>query len=350
MERDTNEFTPAAGEKVFLLDEKGRDLLVVVVKRTFQITQRGLIPSEEQRPVDLAGECYGEPGKSSYRYEPEIAPPKPATDIVLIGHAHASKSRQTEIDVTIRVGALAKTVRIFGDRFWDKLLGMETMTPPRPFEKIPLMYERAFGGWDRTPADPEQYSYEPRNPVGSGYRDRKRGKFVEGLPLPNLEEPRHLIRNSKDAPPPAGFGFIGPDWTPRRNFCGTYDEKWASSRAPLLPDDFDRRFYNAAHPDLIVPGRLRGDEAVDIANVSPNGTLRFNLPGEAPPRVRVEMRGGARTIPTALDTVIINTDEGRVYLLWRASLDIHGRVDDVRAIALLQSNSSQEGRVMRSSH
>lgn len=342
---DTTEFTPAACEKLFLLDEKGRDLLVVVVKRTLQITQRGLIPSEEQRPVDLAGELYGEPGISSYRYEPEIAPPKPATDIALIGHARASKPGQTEIDVTLRVGPVAKTVRVFGDRFWDKLLGMETITPPRPFEKIPLMYERAFGGWDRTHPDPERHTYEPRNPVGRGYRDRKRGKFVEGAPLPNLEEPRRPIRDSKDAPPPAGFGFIGPDWTPRRDYGGTYDEAWAATRAPLSPDDFDRRYYNAAHPDLIAPSRLRGDEAVEIVNASPNGTLRFNLPGGAPPDVRVRLSDGARTIPTALDTVIINTDEGRVSLLWRASLDIHGKVDRVREVTLLQSNTGREARV-----
>jgi len=44
---------------------------------------------DEQAPVNLSGEHWAAPETSSYKYEPEIAFIKPATDIVLIGHAHA---------------------------------------------------------------------------------------------------------------------------------------------------------------------------------------------------------------------------------------------------------------------
>jgi len=33
-----------------------------------------------------------------------------------------------------------------------------------------------------------------------------------------------LIRSYFDAPPPAGFGFMGAEWAPRAQYVGTYDE------------------------------------------------------------------------------------------------------------------------------
>ena len=44
------------------------------------------MPASFGRSVSLAGQLWGEPGKSSYKYEPECAFIKPATDVVLIGH------------------------------------------------------------------------------------------------------------------------------------------------------------------------------------------------------------------------------------------------------------------------
>ena len=138
-------------------------------------------------PVNVRGEYWGDPEMSSYKYEPETAFIKPATDIVLIGHAYAPKPRVTEVDVSLRVGPMEKVVRVVGDRYWVKRFGMTFKTKPEPFERMPLIYERAFGGWDRSHPNPEKHSFEPRNPVGTGFR-AKRGKFEEGIRLPNLED------------------------------------------------------------------------------------------------------------------------------------------------------------------
>src|SRR5208337_4822029 len=93
------------------------------------------------------------------------------------------------------------------------------ITPPEPFERIPLVWERAFGGWDRSHADPAKHTCEPRNPVGTGFR-QKHGHPEEGVRVPNLEDPRYPSRHYGDAPPPAGFGFTGPSWQPRAAFAG----------------------------------------------------------------------------------------------------------------------------------
>ena len=153
------------------------------------------------------------------------------------------------------------------------------------------------------------------------------------MPLPNLEDPKHLISSYTDKPPPAGFGFISPNWEPRAQYAGTYDETWQKERMPLLPLDFDRRFFNAASPGLVAPGYLRGDEPVMITNASPNGRLTFNLPGIPPPRVKVALRGNKEhVLQTNLDTVIINTDENKVFLLWRSHLVVRNGPHDVVAI------------------
>ena len=165
------------------------------------------------------------------------------------------------------------------------MMGLDSITSPQPFDKMPLVYERAFGGGDRTNPEPQKHVVETRNPVGVGYRHKTYGRFVNGRKLPNFEDPKHPIKSSKNTPPPAGFGFIGPEWEPRRKNAGTYDDNWMKNKMLLVPDDFDRRYYNAAHPDLVVQGYLKGNEPVEVVNASPRGTLSFDLPGIAPPKV-----------------------------------------------------------------
>jgi hypothetical protein len=330
---DIENKTVFAFDFILVTDEKGYPLFVPVIQGTYALQDDGLgHPTEEQLPVNPRGELRGEPGKSSYKYEPHFAFTKPSTDVALVGHAYANGA--TEVNVRLRVGPLDKTVRVIGDRYWFKTLGMLSMTPPETFEKIPLIYERAFGGWDRSHPDPDRHTFEPRNPVGTGFRS-KHGKWEDGIRLPNLEDPKNPIRKYGDTPPPAGFGFTSPDWQPRASFAGTYDDKWMNECMPLLPLDFDRRFFNAASPGLIAPGYLKGDEAVSIESASAHGAISFNLPGVPPPECRVQLVGNRDArVQTNLDTVIINTDENVVLLIWRGYLAVRNGPHDVVSIQI----------------
>lgn len=329
---DISNRTPFAFEPAFLSDEEGRPAFVPIVKGTFAIAGTGSLEVAEQRPVNLAGEHWGDPETSSYRYEPECAFMKPATDIVLLGHAYSPHSSAIEVPVGIRVGTVQKIVTVVGDRDWEPgLSGRIRMTPPLPFERMPLIYERAFGGWDRR--DPEQPACELRNPIGTGFRVH--WDVPEPTPLPNLEDPGDRIQTPQDRPAPAGFGFLSPHWLPRASFAGTYDDDWTAERSPLLPRDFDRRFFSAASPGLIAPGYLRGDEPVTVVNASPRGQLNFALPSIAAPRVAVTLRGaGVRALNTQLDTLIVDTDEHLVTLIWRAYLTVSDVPRDVVAVAV----------------
>jgi len=325
--------TSLALAQLFLTNEDGRPLLVPILKATYLIGTDGqLTLAEKQIPINPAGQPYGKPGESSYKYEPEFAFMKPATDIVLLGSAYPQRARDTEVNVSLYVGPVQKTVRVVGNRYWVKTMGMAFTSPPESFESIPLIYENAFGGWDRSNPDEQKHSFEPRNPVGTGFRG-KHGKFEEGIRLPNLEDPQVPIQNYGDTPPPAGFGFTSPNWQPRAKLGGTYDDAWMKDRMPLLPKDFDRRFFNAASDGLVAPGYLEGNEAVAIENVSPDGTISFNLPGVPPPTCRVELKGGQDvTLETKLDTVVINTDEKLLFLVWRAYTPLRTGPHDVVTI------------------
>lgn len=313
--------TPFAVAPVYLADEQGRPLLIMLTRASLAFNAAGeLRVAEKQLGVRPAGVFNGEPGKSSYKHEPDIAFDKPATDVVLIGSAVAAQPGVTEMDVTLRLGPLQKTVRVFGDRYWVGGIGGARITSARPFERMPLQYDRAFGGWDRTSPDPASHVFEPRNPLGRGYC-AKGNAPAPNLALPNLEDPRNLIADLYDCPPPAGFGFTSPDWQPRAPLAGTYDDAWAKERAPLLPLDFDRRFFNAASPGLIAPGHLHGDEQVMIRGVSVAGDVRFLLPGIGQIAYRLRLRGQSPVeLRGKLDTVVIDTDESLLHLTWRASV------------------------------
>ncbi|MDO5622439.1 MAG: DUF2169 domain-containing protein, partial [Paracoccus sp. (in: a-proteobacteria)] len=92
------------------------------------------------------------------------------------------------------------------------------------------------------------------------------------------------------------------------------------NRHPLLPQDFDFRFWQCAHPDLITRGWLHGDEPFELCNLL-RGHPR--LSGRLP-AIRLQMRlpvsGGTGVAPFVLDGVHFDMRPGIgcVFLTWRA--------------------------------
>lgn len=330
--------TPFDFAPVFVADEEGRPVVATLVKATLVVDPKGRVHlAAKQEPVDFAGKYNGEPGKNSVRREPEVAFTKPGTDCVLQGHA-VSPRPVPQLDLGFRVGPLTKVARVFGDRRWEPGLLGNKISPPRPFERMPLLWERAFGGWDRTPEKEEHHQGEPQNPVGVGFVAKK-GKPVPGAPLPNLEDPRELLTSQAGRVTPVGFGFTGHHWQPRAKFGGTFDEAWEKERAPRLPKDFDRRFFLAAAPGLSTATHLLGNEPVVVIGATPEGRWEFSLPGIQAPRCAVALRQGpVQDLQTALDTVIVDADLRQVVLLWRAFTTLRQGPHDVRAFTITADN------------
>ncbi len=311
--------TPFAAAIVPGLDKEGRDTVTVVVKGTFDLGGRtSLAVSDEQVPIVHAETFHGEPGLSSIKYEADACPAKKGTDVVLVGHA-CSIRPVSSIDVSLAVGPVRKIVRVTGDRVWVRSLGGIAASDPVDFTRMPLIYERAFGGADHAFPDDAARPRDPRNPIGVGFTSATEPERVEGVRLPNLEDPQSRIATPADRPPVAGFGFIGRDWLPRRAFAGTYDDAWQAERFPFLPADFDERFFNGALPGLTSARPLKGGEAVHVTNVTHAGEIGFRLPA-APPSVALSIRRAVTDHVPALDTVLIESDLRRVVLTWRVTV------------------------------
>ena len=304
--------TPFEAGIAVLPDQNGVDSLIIIIKATFSLNGKVDVAAE-QVPLIYADEYWGEPGQSSLKYASEMHLLKPATDIALVGHAQAFDRRPVhQFDVTLSAGNLRKVMRVSGDRWWIS----SRPTPPRPFETMPLVYERAFGGLHKIN---DEVLFEPRNPVGSGFAGKRKNRELDKLPLPNLEDPRSLISSPGDCPPPAGYGFIAPSWLPRKIYAGTYDEKWQKNRAPFLPADFDSRFFNAAHTELVSNGYFKGGEPIEAVNVCAQGHLRFKLP-ICQMETSVSVAGKKENPTLNLETVLIEPDELRFSMLWRGAL------------------------------
>jgi len=321
------------------LDADAKPRLTIVVKATFAVPFEGehARPTPKQLPI-FNNDIMTEATPPSVRFESDLAPFKPCTDVVLIGRAYAPEGKPVgELVAGLRVGQLRYGVAVIGDRQWQaQLLDKPTISHTQPFRAMDLVYERAFGGFDK-PAG----MYCKENHVGTGFIGKRTAERLDGLRLPNLEDPRNLISAWNSRPRPAGFGFYGRGWAPRLAYAGTYDDKYVKERHPLLPADFSFRFFNGAHPDLQVGGYLRGDEEVDLLNVCPEASrVHFRLPGVLPkvsvarwtvsPEQWLQEHVGPdgllqddpplaeEPLKTVLDTLVFVPDRGVFYEVFRA--------------------------------
>ena len=334
--------TPFAAERGWARDREGAEVWIVVVKGTFLIERDGRLRVPSSQPVvSQAPKFRGDPQATSLLSDAEITLRKPTTDILLHGHAYAPRGKPLpRVDVSMRVGTLVKALTVFGDRHWH--VGLVGLKPgsPAPFQKMPIVYERAFGG--RDPAEPEK-QWDRRNPVGRGYAispDR-----LTGWHMPNIENPAELIGSPRAHPAPAGFGPIACHWEPRVQLGGTYDQKWEEERQPLVPADFQDRFFQSAPADQQYPDYLRGGEFVQLFNLTPDGALRFRLP-KITLGFETFFADGSVHHMGRIHTLILQPDVPCFQIVWQSQLPCHSKVVELRKsrIFLKKRLSRVDGR------
>jgi hypothetical protein len=264
----------------------------------------------------MADAHHGDPASSSLRWEGQSAYTRPGTDIYMTGHAWIPGGRpQPYTEVLVIVGPCERRAMVIGERVWVRSGTDLVPSRPVPFDRMPLVYERSFGG---TPphASATTLAFAEYNPVGRGLYE---ADHAEGQPLPNIEDPNHLIRHVNDRPTPIGFGPIARHWLPRRQFAGTYDQVWLDTRAPLWPTDMDERLLCAASPGLCATPHLQGGELVVLAGLSPHGPLRFTLPAWQL-QASFQFREGVERRPMVLDAIALDSDACTLTMVWRASI------------------------------
>lgn len=337
--------TPFEAGALMWEDLEGKPRVTVVVKATFTM-KNGTKPvvAKQQLPLFRGDVMTGEGEKAMVRFESDMVPVKPRADVVVVGRAHAPGGRPVRmLDSTLRVGGRRWRIRVFGDRRWSfasSFLFFPQLSRPEPFVSMELGYDRAFGGIDSAAA-----RYCPENLAGRGFIGKKSPKCIHGKSAPNLENPGALVHSWSTKPKPVGFGFYGRGWMPRLKYAGTYDEKYRKERAPKTPMDFSYAFYNGAHPELQVEGHLRGDEPVELSNLSPAGELHFSLPAARPtanllrwkvtPEEWLRANPGAGKLPAleeltrpgeamtmVLDTLVFVPEENIFYEVFRGNCAI----------------------------
>lgn len=237
--------------------------------------------------------------------------PKSTAEVLLGARAFPPNGPKPSCQVRLQMESVERTLYVFGDRRWTAA----GVTDPAPFSGMPITWARAFGG--------EGFA---KNPIGKGMKPVRVGD-AEMHELPNVENPKQLVRSPRDRPDPAGFGSVDVSWPQRTSKAGTYDDKWLKERYPGYPADFDWTFFNVAPEGQRFPGFLRGGEAFVLENMHPReATLRGRLPtGVARCFVEIRTESGTelRDVPTRIDTVWLFPHHARGIVIHRGVVPVN---------------------------
>ncbi len=210
----------------------------------------------------------GELGKDAVL---DMAMPKPKGELLVWGRCFSPDGEpRGASQVSVRLGPIEKHLYVFGNRYWRKAGGARfSITEPDPFVDMPLTYDRAFGGGGFD-----------RNPLGRGAAPVTTSSGAQSHPLPNVEDPRHLVGSPSDHPEPAGLAPLDYTWPQRAKKLGTYDNTWFQERWPFYPDDMNWTYFNAAPEDQQIEDFFAGTESFSVAGMHPKEPLvESRLPG-----------------------------------------------------------------------
>lgn len=325
--------TPFAAERTWVRDKDGAEVWLVAVRGSFLIQADGkLVLDTEQTEVSRIPKFSGKAGLSSLIDECDLVHTKVRTDVLVYGSAYSLGGRPaTSVNVRLKLANIDKTLRLQGDRRWQRGILGDGLSSPEPFKQIPIVYERAFGGTDQKARDPKEHQWEPRNPVGTGFATRKE-HLIDEL-APNVEDPRSPYQDWRQGRP-AGFGPIARHWSPRVELAGTYDEDWENTRKPLLPSNFEERFYQCAPEDQQVNGFLKGGEVVELHNMTPDGFLTFRLPKVTLALTTHFYDGTSTQHRAVVHTLNLYPDKRSFQIVWHSQLPCHHKVNKLKVTGI----------------
>lgn len=244
---------------------------------------------------------------------------KPAGEIVVHGAFFAPDKKAVPISfvgLEVRRDAkklVDKKLAVMGPRVYKASIP----TTPEPIDTMRIDWAHAFGG--------EGFD---ANPAGLGIR----GKDATGpLALPNVEDPKALIRDADDRPSPVSFAPLDITSPARRAHAGTYGSDYLEKHYPGFPADFQPAFFHVAQPDQRIEGYFQPGDHISIVNMHPE---RPRIEATLPPlRARAFIdRKGAEGAPVFeelslhFDTVIALPAQETLVFVWHGMTPV--REDD----------------------
>ncbi|XXX80300.1 DUF2169 domain-containing protein [Sorangium sp. So ce134] len=280
--------------------------VTVIVKATLALAHERLAWPIAPLPI-VREDRHGPSG--SLEAASEVAPYLPSVGVVLTGHACAPGGHPVATMIA-RLAIYRGETRLLDKRL--TIVGDRSPVPPwrsQPFQRMPLVYERAFGG----PGVPD-------NPVGVG------ASSSAAPALPNLLDPFQPTRA-------AGMGPISPRWPARQRLLGAAEARGGGPPQAGLPAGFDWRYFHAAPPDQQLPF-LHGDEWLVLDGLHPGlPRVQTQLPSARALARRYPAGAGGQGQPVELaaDTLVIDADRQICSVVWRGSFALD-RAEDRASI------------------
>lgn len=346
------------------VDQHGQPWLVAMAKATYVIDAAQIAAprlATEQNKLLFADVFEGQPGLSVPLAESDFVPFKAACDVVLKGSAHVpwnagqpglSPFQDVGLRVTDAHGRplIQKSLRVFGARQWRAVGNRWRLSDAESFSVQSVSYAMAHGGAFSHQAigssDPREHCRHPMNLVGRGFGSGAFLKLIDGAPAHQTElwadGAVATVGRPDAASTPAAFGPLSRNWQPRLVWAGTYDDAWRDEVFPLLPADFDERFYQCAPPDQQMPYPT-GGETVTLAHLTrasaqepkrTGGMLRFTLPGRVMPMAMLTRERQTVPMAAAMDTVLIDADAMTFDVVWRARTPLKRSLQEVQLVAI----------------
>ncbi len=311
--------TPFAVGQAFTQDDKTGDLVwMVAVKATFDLsmeTNRPVIAEKQEEPCQ-ADEFRDDPIYSSLLKSCDFALEKKKIDVLLHATAHApNKEPVTELMTGVVLGPLKKFLIVRGNRYYDRFLGILFKTPPNRFIHMPIIYERAYGGWEEN-SNQNLPPYEYRNPAGTGFF-KKRSSAVDQN-LPNIEYAGFPTKRNGRKNKIAGYGPIAPNWSPRYTYAGIGSNETETDFSLVRPGDFNPAYYQAAPEDQQLDG-VNGGEAIVLYHLHPKyPEIHSRLPSI---EIGFETLMNQEVVkqPGKLQSIIFTPDNLNLQMVWQAN-------------------------------
>ncbi len=253
-------------------------------------------------------------------------------EVVILGCAHAPNQEPVaEMRVAVSVGDERRELVVTGDRSWVVQDGHMVMSSPVPFSRMPLTWERAFGGRCEIEVDEGAVVVvaDPINPAGRGYdvdRDARAQAEYLGAPpgfprydyerlLPNLERPDERVATPEDKPPPACWATrpIDSGLRAERVLEGMPESPTSTKEAGSV-DSVVRALRSAANEWVIDPPAPGAP--VVLEGLTPEGRTWFPLPQLT---VHADYRVGDRrgTLALRAQRLVLLPEENRLVLTYR---------------------------------
>lgn len=296
---------------------RGQPFVAAIVKATCALIPEKSMALLDPEPCVREERRVSKSPVASLAHASDLALGVPRPEVVVVGDACAPRGEavaRLEVGLEVVRGdrtLLQKTLEAIGER-----RGRRDAPPPdpQPFTRMPIVYERAYGGLSHR-----------ANPVGVGIEEHSDGtvSWPSFIVLPGGISALSIADPSLIA---AGLGPISSIWPLRKQSRGSASQRDADHAEVFdWPADCDDSYFQAAQIDQQVTDLLPGDWIV-VTGMHPHyARFRSALPELVGHALAETASGKQLPITLRIETVHVDVNAQRAEIVFRGSAPIDER-------------------------